>query len=105
MPARDIFAIWPPRHSTVSLLTGLGDIGAVIKVTLLPPPFPSDAARGDGIPIIVIPGYCTPNASTARLRQFLTRQGFVAVPWLSGVNYGPTKANLEKLEIQMAEMS
>ncbi len=69
------FANWPPRNprSTVTLAREMAAHG---QATLAPPPFPEDAVLGDGQPAIVIPGFLAPDMSTARLRDFLTRQNF-----------------------------
>jgi pimeloyl-ACP methyl ester carboxylesterase len=47
------------------------------------------APRGDGQPVLLLPGFMAGDASTARLRRFLTGQGFAAHPWLQGQNFGP----------------
>jgi pimeloyl-ACP methyl ester carboxylesterase len=78
-------------------------MATLIAVTCRPPPFPDDAARGDGQPVIVVPGFCSPNMSTARLRQFLTRQGFAPETWTCGVNLGPAPTVLARLERHIAE--
>jgi len=75
----------------------------LVAVTVSPSPFPTDAARGDGQPVIVVPGFCSPNASTVRLRQFLTRQGFSPRPWVCGINVGPAPKVLARLERQIVD--
>ena len=47
------------------------------------------APRGDGQPVLVLPGFTAGDASTRVLRRFLRRQGFAAHPWLLGRNLGP----------------
>jgi pimeloyl-ACP methyl ester carboxylesterase len=78
-------------------------MATLIAVTVSPPPFPDDAAKGDGQPIIVIPGFCSPDVSTARLRQFLKRQGFAPRTWTCGVNLGPAPTVLARLERHIVE--
>src|SRR5262249_24556162 len=68
-----------------------------------PPPFPDDAARGNGQTVIVVPGFCSPDLSTARLREFLARQGFDPRPWDCGPNLGPTRTVLKTFERQLRE--
>jgi pimeloyl-ACP methyl ester carboxylesterase len=87
----------------VSFATWLREMANLVAVTVSPSPFPDDAARGNGQPIIVVPGFCSPNVSTARLRQFLTRQGFAPRPWACGINVGPAPKVLERLERQIVE--
>ena len=64
------FAIWPPSNSTVSAATLAREMMALTQATLSPPPFPEDAARGDGQPVIVIPGFLAPDMSTVRLKLY-----------------------------------
>ena len=92
---------WPGRGSPVSFWTWLREIATLAKVTVWPPAFPTDAAMGDGQPVIVVPGFCSPNMSTGRLRQFLKRQGFAPEPWTCGVNLGPAPRVLARLERQI----
>jgi pimeloyl-ACP methyl ester carboxylesterase len=96
-------ARWPQRGSSVSFATWLREMANLVAVAASPPPYPDDAARGDGQPVIVVPGFCSPNMSTARLRQFLTRQGFAPQPWACGINIGPAPKVLARLERQIVE--
>jgi pimeloyl-ACP methyl ester carboxylesterase len=97
------FAIWPPPDSPVSVATWLREVAALTKVAASPPPFPEDAARGRGQTVIVVPGFCSPDISTARLREFLSRQGFSPRPWDCGPNLGPTKTALNGFERLLEE--
>lgn len=46
------------------------------------------APRGDGHPVLVLPGFATTDASTRILRKFLTRLGYDAHTWDLGRNLG-----------------
>jgi hypothetical protein len=46
-------------------------------------------ARGDGHPVMVLPGFGAGDLSTAPLRRFLQSRGYAAYPWDLGVNTGP----------------
>lgn len=46
------------------------------------------AARGDGHPVMVLPGFLGGDDSTLILRRFLTQLGYVSLPWLHGRNTG-----------------
>src|SRR5262245_14122644 len=94
------FAVWPPADSPGSIRTWWREVNARGAVRADPPDFPEDAARGRGQKVIVLPGFCAPDLSTVRLRNFLNRQGFAAQPWDCGTNLGPTRTILTSLERQ-----
>jgi pimeloyl-ACP methyl ester carboxylesterase len=97
------FASWPTRDAPVSATTLAREMAAVAQVLLAPPPYPEGAARGNGQPVIVIPGFLSPEMTTARLREFLTRQGFIAHPWNCGLNVGPMPRVIAEVECQLRE--
>lgn len=47
------------------------------------------APRGDGHPVLVLPGLVASDASTRLLRDFLARRGYEVHGWGLGRNYGP----------------
>ena len=98
------FALWPPPQSSVSAATLAREMMALTQASLSPPPFPEDAARGDGQPVIVIPGFLAPDMSTARLRDFLVRQNFAPVSWSGGLNLGPMRRVMAGLQTQIREL-
>lgn len=97
------FALWPSRNSPVSAGTWLLEVRGLVQASVLPPPFPEDAARGHGEPVIVVPGFCSPDISTSNLRKFLSYQGFSAQSWHCGLNIGPTSNATAKLARQISE--
>jgi pimeloyl-ACP methyl ester carboxylesterase len=99
------FATWPPPTSSVSPATLAREMMALGQATLSPPAFPTDAARGDGQPVIVVPGFLAPDMSTARLRDFLVRQNFAPVAWTGGVNLGPIRKVMAVLREQICGMA
>jgi pimeloyl-ACP methyl ester carboxylesterase len=52
-------------------------------------PLLKTAPRGDGHPVLVLPGLCAGDNSTIPLRKFLSQLGYVAEPWRQGLNFGP----------------
>lgn len=98
-------AVWPPPGSPVSIATWRRELAGLFSALISPPPFPSGAARGKGQPVIVIPGLFSPDFATARLRQFLNRQGFHARSWGCGTNFGPTSRDLAKLERHVGRLA
>lgn len=97
------FAVFPPRGAPVSLASWAREMADVAHVTFSPPPFPEDAARGSGQKVIVLPGFFTHDIATARLREFLTRQGFAPQPWRCGFNLGPMPKVLATIERQVMD--
>ncbi|MEM7441129.1 MAG: alpha/beta hydrolase [Pseudomonadota bacterium] len=47
------------------------------------------APRGDGQPVLVLPGLATSDTSTIALRQFLKTKGYPTYGWRMGTNLGP----------------
>ena len=47
------------------------------------------APRGDGHPVLVLPGFVTTDASTALLRRYLESLGYAPFAWELGRNLGP----------------
>lgn len=99
------FAVWPSGQSSVSPATLAREMMALTQATLSPPDFPDDAARGNGQPVIVIPGFLAPDMSTTRLRDFLIRQGFSPVSWTGGMNLGPMRRVMAELQRQIGDLS
>lgn len=51
--------------------------------------------RGDGHPVLVIPGFVTSDVSTTVLRRFLKGQGYDAYAWELGRNLGPRAIGMQ----------
>lgn len=64
---------------------------ALVELGTLPvaAPLLASVPRGDGHPVLVLPGFTTSDASTAILRRYLTRIGYDAHTWDLGRNLGP----------------
>ena len=56
----------------------------------------SAAPRGDGHPVMVLPGLAAGDGSTAVLRRFLRARGYAAVGWGQGVNLGLRPGVIER---------
>ncbi len=48
----------------------------------------AQAPKGDGHPVMVLPGFMGGDESTLLLRRFLTSLGYQVLPWLQGRNLG-----------------
>src|SRR5271157_2047831 len=89
-----------PRRGPPSLaLLLLEAPRAVAAASLLLPALPvlRRAPRGDGHPVLVLPGFSASDVSTRVLRRYITSLGYEAHPWTLGRNFGLADGLLEKL--------
>lgn len=56
------------------------------------------APRGDGSPVVVLPGFTGSDRSTAVMRTFLRHTGHRPVAWGLGNNLGPSRAVLDGID-------
>ncbi len=54
-------------------------------------PLLENLKRGDGHPVLVLPGFTADDRSTVQLRALLRRLGYRAYGWKLGANLGPTR--------------
>ena len=75
-----------PPSSTLMFLEGraLHEFGAFLGAL----PLLSLAPRGDGHPVLVLPGLVASDVSTRPLRAFLTSKGYAVSGWRQGRNLG-----------------
>ncbi len=64
-------------------------------------PFLRRAPRGDGHPVLVLPGLTASDRSTRPLRAFLRDRGYHVHGWRLGANVGPTSQILSGLRARM----
>ncbi|HYF62074.1 MAG TPA: hypothetical protein VD886_04625 [Herpetosiphonaceae bacterium] len=91
------------RHPSPPLRYTLTEGRAFIEfgLCLQSMPLLRQAARGDGHPVLVYPGFMAANSSTALLRWFLRDLGYQAEGWCLGRNLGH-EDYLEDLNHQLA---
>lgn len=65
----------------------------------------SRAARGDGHPVLVLPGLMAGDFSTAPLRRFLRELCYDARGWKLGVNRGPNDRLARSMEARLAHLA
>jgi pimeloyl-ACP methyl ester carboxylesterase len=75
----------PSRLLLLAELRGLGEAAAGIALQ----PLLRLAPRGDGHPVLVLPGLVASDVSTGLMRRFLARRNFDAHGWGLGRNLGP----------------
>lgn len=63
------------------------------------------APRGDGHPVLVLPGLMAGDTTTLALRRFLRGRGWHAHRWHLGVNVGPTEVVTEGLEPRLRDLA
>ena len=76
----------PSRLLLLSELRALPELGLFAAAL---PTLYATAPRGDGQPVMVLPGLATSDSSTIGLRRFLRALGYPVEGWKLGRNYGP----------------
>ena len=77
------------------------ELGASIAAA----PILATAPRGDGHPVLVLPGLAAGDMSTAPLRQFLAMRGYAPHGWGLGANLGPRPGVIERSLERLHELS
>ena len=60
--------------------------------------------KGDGQPVLVLPGFITTDKSTIALRTFLTTMGYPSYGWDLGRNFGPLPGMEDGLKERLEEI-
>jgi|SRR5580765_428362 len=68
-------------------------------------PWLRQAPRGDGHPVLVLPGLTAGDWSTQALRAYLAAQGYVPYGWGQGPNRGPRPGVEAKMRAQLDEIA
>ncbi len=86
------YAAPPPLPKPSLLLTAceLGRFSVELPTSLLVDAILPAAAEGDGRPVLVLPGFYSPDGATRRCRSHLRRLGYRPYGWGLGRNYGLT---------------
>lgn len=82
----------PALPKTMRLRDVLGEGRAIFELGALPASLPALMAlspRGDGQPVLTLPGLMASDTSMAILRRFLRELGYSVHPWNLGRNMGP----------------
>jgi pimeloyl-ACP methyl ester carboxylesterase len=95
--------------SPPSLLLAMTEMPrALMEAGSLPWSLPAlmSAPKGDGHPVLVLPGFVTTDRSTRVLRRYLDRLGYDTHPWKLGRNLGPKAigADAERLIARLEEV-
>jgi hypothetical protein len=92
-----------PPSAVLQLLEGRAWFEGGATLALLP--LWRLAPRGDGHPVLVLPGLCASDESTAILRTFLGTLGYAVSPWGQGRNLGVRPGVLEGLRSTMTKLA
>ena len=92
----------PPDRST---LAGEALSGLQIPRLMLAVPRLARVPRGDGSPVVDIPGWRAPESSMAPLRAYLRRLGYQARTWGLGTNMGDPQGDAERMAESIAALS
>jgi len=91
----------PPRAGLFFLEgRALFELGALLAAY----PWLRQAPRGDGHPILVLPGFMASDFSTRALRRFLRDSGYAAHGWKLGRNVGPKQETVDGLVRRLADL-
>lgn len=77
-----------PPNAVLQLLEGRAPVELAALMLRLPM-LRMSVPKGDGSPVLVLPGFLADDASTWVLRRFLNSIGWRAHPWALGPNTGP----------------
>jgi pimeloyl-ACP methyl ester carboxylesterase len=62
------------------------------------------APKGDGHPVLLVPGFLRGDSYMQPLYRFLAARGYAVHHWRLGVNFGPTERALDGLEQRLDEL-
>ena len=85
--------VYPRPDRRLALAEGPRVVSEVASL-MAAAPFLSQAPRGDGHAVLVMPGYGANDRSTTVIRRFLSSLGYSTHPWNLGTNRGPATPDL-----------
>ncbi len=92
------------RAPSVGLLLIEGRALGELATTYAMMPLLRRGPRGDGHPVLVLPGFLASDISTTPLRRFLSERGYSTHPWKLGRNLGPREGVEDRLMERMLEV-
>lgn len=90
----------PSRELLLLELRAISELGAFFTMI----PLLRLAPRGDGHPVLVLPGLAASDVSTRPLRAFLRDRGYRAHGWKLGRNFGPRPGVEEAMKERLADL-
>jgi pimeloyl-ACP methyl ester carboxylesterase len=90
----------PPRHLLLLEPRALVELAALLPAL----PFLRRAPRGDGHPVLVLPGFMASDFSTRAMRAFLRDRGYRAHGWKLGRNLGPSAETVDAMVARLRDL-
>ncbi|PWR19564.1 esterase/lipase family protein [Zavarzinia compransoris] len=90
----------PPTWLAVAEVRAVAELFQAIQAG----PLMRLAPRGDGHPVLVLPGFLASDLSTVLLRRFLTHRGYAVQAWELGRNLGPNVRVEEGLRERLVDI-
>ena len=98
----DITDLTPPSRLLLAMeVRGIWELQAFFASY----PLLRQAPRGDGHPVLVLPGLAASDLSTQPLRTYLREQGYAAHGWKLGANRGPRAGVEEGMDARLDELA
>ena len=101
---QDIERYVPPPNPLLALTEAHRAVAEVISLSLSRKML-ARAPRGDGHPVMVLPGFLGADGYNAAFRRYLTRLDYAVHGWGQGRNLGPKDGVLEGLEARINYLS
>lgn len=95
----------PGRPSALLLLSEPWRSAIELGALTVSAPVLARSPRGDGHPVLVLPGLLASDASTLILRRYLGRLGYATNGWGFGLNVGPTNELVRRLPQRLVELA
>jgi pimeloyl-ACP methyl ester carboxylesterase len=92
------------KPPSLLLLALEGRVPWEFGASLLATPLLKNVPRGDGHPVMVLPGLMAGDLLTLYLRSFLKNSGYTAYAWEQGLNRGPRDGVLEACIARVREL-
>lgn len=107
LPGPSPVTVRPGRHAPPArlLVSELPRAAVELSAALTAAPLLALERRGDGHPVLVLPGLWGGDVSTLLLRHYLGWLGYSVTGWQLGANVGPTESVVRGLRDRVAQLS
>jgi pimeloyl-ACP methyl ester carboxylesterase len=105
LPENPAAAPYVPPPSPLLALTELHRVAIEVVSLQLSSSLLERAPKGDGHPVMVLPGFMGSDTYNASLRRFLASLGYAVHGWGLGQNLGPRDGALEKLAERLEDLA